>query len=412
MTDVRLEKLVSELGIENKQVLVAEDNSNTGTTLSRISAALDKQKPKSINMSIAEFDPLRVEVKSKGHSTTATDVSHPDFKTAVSIVPITKNFLPDRQIRKTAAQKIVYRGLELAENNSWASLDENAYQSIVNTEGFVKFREVYKSILKTVGDKYGYRNPYMIALELYRQLAPAQYKKNINTPQEREILSAIATASIEYPYIPEILKEKLAESEETPEYTPGKLDSWMVAGAKNMIDACFGSVAKRGGKVYIWSKGDSHRIGYERLPGAGEQEKRFNISGLSKFISDGMAKHGLTDHHFKFMALPNKTRVIDEVVCPDAAAMSGSIFIIDDDLEQIKLASVITQNAGINTEPFLMDNEQLSQSLKDATSLIEKMDSPFCFVLDMDDTLLHEQFRKEHQPVNIYLEMQRLGLVN
>ena len=93
MTDTRLEKLVAELEIQNKNVLVLEDNSNTGTTLSRISSAIEKQTPASLHISVAELDPLRVHVKSRGKPIVATDVMHPDFSTAVSVVPITRKFI-------------------------------------------------------------------------------------------------------------------------------------------------------------------------------------------------------------------------------------------------------------------------------------------------------------------------------
>jgi|GEM_PF-6713042 len=411
MTDARLEKFVSEFDIKDKNVLIIEDNSNTGTTLSRMHNVVEKQNPKSLHVSVAELDPFRVQVKAHGEPITATDITHPDFSTAVNVVPITRSFLPDRQLRKFAAQKIVYRGLEVSESATRPSLSVDDYESLHVSADFLKFEETYKDILRSVGDKYGYRNPYMIALELYKRLAPSHYKNNLNTPKEREVMSAIATAAVSYPHIPEILKEKLGQATEVSDYETGRMDPWMISGARNIIDACFNVVSKHGGKVYVWTKGDSHRIGYSRLPGTGEQMKRFNISGLSKCFEESLAFSGLTEKHFKFMALPDKARVINEIVCVDAKAAQGSVFIIDDMLDNIKTALAATRNSGVNTEVFLMDDQHHAQSLADAASLIKEINKPFFFVLDMDDTLLHEKFRKEHQPMNIYLEMQRLGLL-
>ncbi len=38
-------------------------------------------------------------------------------------------------------------------------------------------------------------------------------------------------------------------------------------------------------------------------------------------------------------------------------------------------------------------------------------DKKLVFVFDMDDTLLHEDFRKEHQPINMFLELKNLDVI-
>lgn len=409
----QLTDLISGIDINGKKVLVTEDNSNTGKTLTKMSDAIKRFEPLSVNSSLAELDPWRVFVKSKFGSIDVTDEEHPDFKTAVGVVPITRKFLPDRQVRKIAAQKVVFNGLEVNENQEETPVGDEEYQMVINSSEYNIFKASYENVLKKVGDKYGYRNPFMVAQEMILALNKSFYEKFKNTKEERKIISSVATALVKYPYLPQSIKDKLMSQQSTGVYEHGKDSPWLVEGSEALLEDCFASVARNDGTFYIWTKGDSHRKGYESLPGAHEQNFRYRISGLSELVERIKAKHNIKTNQFKFLSLPQKTRLIKELVDINAKNIGSTVFVVEDTIENIVDAKKIVTSDGIEFESFLIDRGDKGNSLVDCGKKVrdELSGKRVAFVFDMDDTLLHEDFRKEHQPIQIYFRMRELGII-
>jgi len=128
-------------------------------------------------------------------------------------------------------------------------------------------------------------------------------------------------------------------------------------------------------------------------------------------VDSALKKNGLGSESFEFVAFPKKDSAIEKIICPLAKKNSATIVLVDDALQNIKNAMIVVQGNGIEMETFMIQRERQSASLRDIDVAMQGVQSPRIFVFDMDDTLLHEKFRKEHQPVNIYLEMRKLGLV-
>ncbi|MFA5840653.1 MAG: hypothetical protein WC847_00015 [Candidatus Paceibacterota bacterium] len=413
LTDKHLDDLITEINVEGKKVLISEDNSNTGKTITKISNAVTRGNPDSVNVSLVELDPWRVFIKSKGKTAEVTNELHPDFSTAVSTVPITRKFLPDRQIRKVAIQQVIYKGLTIDQSlveNKPMSID---YEKLPENPEFLRFKELYESALKKIGDDFGYRNPFMVAQELFKKVNSVKYLEYLGTQKERDILSSMATAATTYPFLPPVLKNKLENHAEIEEYNAGIDSPWIIEGATSLLDACFSAVKKNGGAVYFWTKGDNHRKGYEPTPGAHEQVLRYQISGLEKIIEELKRKYDMSERNFKFLAMPNKLRLISEVVCPQAGKIGAEIFLVEDALGNIIDSKKISEEMGVTFNSFLINKGLKSKSIIDCRNMISNSSDPLpvIFVLDVDDTLLHEDFRKEHQPLNIFIQMKNLDLI-
>lgn len=412
LSNNQLDELLNKINLTNQNVLVTEDNSNSGKTIVKMTEAIKRKNPNNVNVSLAELDPWRVLVKSQASpNLEVTNENHPDFDTAVNTVPITRNFLPDRQMRKIFAQKVIFKDLEINKQEN-KPLTINKYSEILKNEDYKKFKSIYKEVLKKIGDKYGYRNPFMVAQEILKNINIDIYNQVKNTQKEKEILSSIATAMVAYPYIPTELRDSLKAKNSTDKYEKEKNSPWLIKGVKELLEKNFELIVKNGGALYIWTKGDHHRQGYESLPGAREQKFRYQISGLKNLIEELRDKYKISDDSFNFLSMPNKLRLIKEVISAKAKEMNSEVFIVEDSVENIIEAKKIITNNGINFNSFLVEKNNKSNSLIECSETIERMsDRKNIFVYDMDDTLLHEEFRKENQPVNIYLKLKELNLI-
>ena len=226
-------------------------------------------------------------------------------------------------------------------------------------------------------------------------------------------MSSVATASVTYPYIHTGMRTTLLNQGSVANYEYGEDSPWLIQGARELLEKSFESVARNGGALYIWTKGDFHRKGYEPLPGAHEQGFRYKISGLEKLMNELRLKYKIPEDRFKFLSLPSKLRLIKEVVNVDAKEIGAEIFVIEDTIENIVEAKRLAVNGEVAFDSFLVDRGDKAGSLVDCATKVETDlgDKKAIFVYDMDDTLLHEDFRKENQPIQIYLRMKDLGII-
>jgi hypoxanthine phosphoribosyltransferase len=99
-----------ELSVSGKDVLLLDDNSNTGLTLQIAKDALSEVGVHSVHVSLAELDPLRILYKQTDIDPPeeVANLLHPDFDSVASIVPIVVyDGSRDIQLRKLIAGSIV-----------------------------------------------------------------------------------------------------------------------------------------------------------------------------------------------------------------------------------------------------------------------------------------------------------------
>jgi len=90
--------------IEGKDILVTEDNSNSGQTAQMVYEALMGLKARSVHIGFVELDPHRIMYKQgllcEQKGTYVSNYMHPDFQSAVGILPVARYLRHDYQLRK------------------------------------------------------------------------------------------------------------------------------------------------------------------------------------------------------------------------------------------------------------------------------------------------------------------------
>lgn len=90
--------------IKGQNILVTEDNSNSGQTAQMIYEALMTLGARSVHVSFVEIDPHRVMYKQSStrekKSEYVSNYLHPDFKSAVGVLPVARHLRQDYQLRK------------------------------------------------------------------------------------------------------------------------------------------------------------------------------------------------------------------------------------------------------------------------------------------------------------------------
>jgi hypoxanthine-guanine phosphoribosyltransferase len=94
----------SEDLIKGQNILVTEDNSNSGQTAQMIYAALITLGARSVHISFVEIDPHRIMYKQSSErekkSEYVSNYLHRDFKSAVGVLPVARYLKQDYQLRK------------------------------------------------------------------------------------------------------------------------------------------------------------------------------------------------------------------------------------------------------------------------------------------------------------------------
>jgi adenine/guanine phosphoribosyltransferase-like PRPP-binding protein len=158
-TDAELCEYLGHLDIQEKDVLVAEDNSNTGATAQRITKALQDSGVSSSVVTIIEADVRRVvsnQRKGAGKSRAVANLLHPDYS-PVGIVPIIvgNSDRSSRQIRKVVAEKIIRSSKD-------SSSEATVWKTVVRPGRFGNNRDKF---FQAWNDEYGANN-WRLAWEL------------------------------------------------------------------------------------------------------------------------------------------------------------------------------------------------------------------------------------------------------
>jgi adenine/guanine phosphoribosyltransferase-like PRPP-binding protein len=108
LSQEKIVDLLRRCKIGGEPVLIVDDNSNTGSTLQRTADAALEAGALNVSAHIVELDPSRIEVKAgkfhngKGY---VVNLEHPDFETAMGIVPITRQ--KGKEVRRRKARKVL-----------------------------------------------------------------------------------------------------------------------------------------------------------------------------------------------------------------------------------------------------------------------------------------------------------------
>lgn len=113
LDDTQLHEHLDAYDLSGKNILIAEDTSNTGVTLQRMHKVLNEVNAADIHVSICEIDPIRIMIKQAlwdNPPATVANLLHPDFDTAVDVTPVSrggKSIAPDKHMRKWEALNIL-----------------------------------------------------------------------------------------------------------------------------------------------------------------------------------------------------------------------------------------------------------------------------------------------------------------
>ena len=95
--------------------------------------------------------------------------------------------------------------------------------------------------------------------------------------------------------------------------------------------------------------------------------------------------------------------------CSRRIVFLSKLFVVEDTEENVAEATKKANERNVPINSFQINKSDQANSLRLLAQQIDKINTKTLF--DMDDTLIHEAFRKEHQPINIYLELRALGLI-
>jgi len=397
-----VEKIVKQSDPTGKHVLICEDNSNTGTTLSLATDMLEASFPASCHVSMVELDPRRLEVKNRHPApvTTITNYLHPDFTTAVGIVPITTGHYPDLQLRKIAPLRRARQQQEVGFRHE--SFPSSEYGDL--PEAFLEeFNGVYKGVLRRCGDLYGYRNPYQVAASIVRHYAEQGLLGDVDIDEKYRLTQEMAYAAIHYPFLPDDIKPKLAAGQETLDYDPAA--PWIRKGAVDFMGELAAYAHEADSRVIVWTKGDSAYYSSPPYIGMEEQRTRFDLSGLHTRLDEVGFFTGVGE----FVAHPKKTALLGTNVLPKLRKFSPHVtdlVIADDSEKNLAEAAQQARRFGLTPHPInpLVHGTNRARLPELTLMAAQRAWGPTtAFIIDMDDTLLHEGFRKYHQPRNMAL---------
>ena len=93
-----------ERKLENKKILIVDDNSSTGRTVQKLYDAIKKANPMSIDVAVAEADLIRSEIDLDSQSRTMI-ASVDCYNYAIGVLPVSRNVSPKRDIKDLLERK-------------------------------------------------------------------------------------------------------------------------------------------------------------------------------------------------------------------------------------------------------------------------------------------------------------------
>jgi len=191
-----------------------------------------------------------------------------------------------------------------------------------------------------------------------------------------------------------------------PQYQRTEQQPWLI----NEVSSFFGKLKPfldtETLGLYIWTAGEDPSNSKKSYEQALEQKLKFLNSGLR----DCMLAAGLKeDEHFKVIAAPDKIPLLKKNLVD--VSTDKKIIIADDKAVNLTDAKKILTKLGFkDVQTFIVghgnkhDGHVSVKSVAEIPELIGNFSNTI-FFCDMDGVLIHEEFRNEHQPKNLYLNM-------
>lgn len=272
----------------------------------------------------------------------------------------------------------------------------------------IKSTEFYgtlKAAWAVAYEECGYYNLDAIARSFYRI---GKENGTIGEVSEEAFALLFANFAQTYPFVP----EEVMQSEDF------QGEGWLANGvddALRQMNLNISSSSSNMNALTILTAGDSDTVGRGAYLGNPEQAYRYKLSGLKDHV-DTIFK----EQTVAFIAHPFKMQIFEEQLVVNAKQTGAHIVFIDDNERNLLAAKEIANKYGV---PIICIHVGLSQTtndeylscrnLEEVAKVLQSADSKqaYSYVVDMDDVLLKEQFRREHQPKNIYFGLLENNLI-
>ncbi len=252
-----------------------------------------------------------------------------------------------------------------------------------------EFYAVLKNGWKSAYEECGYYNLDAIARAVYAEATSRGIVGSIN---EEDFVAVFKEGAIAYPFVPD-------------QYIQ---DNWPANNVQDFLNIIRTQVSATAGSVGVLTSGDSELFDSGSYQGSPEQVYRFRLSGLQRLMNDLYGPEGYT-----FIAHPFKVQEFESHILEKAKSSSSLVICIDDRVENLQKTRHLCEREGVRFVGINISSESNDADfiqcadLASAAEVITQLptDAPHMYVLDMDDVLLKEQFRKDHQAKNIYLNL-------
>jgi phosphoribosylanthranilate isomerase/hypoxanthine phosphoribosyltransferase len=278
------------------------------------------------------------------------------------------------------------------------SYEKNARIDIENTP----FYNILRLAWKQAKEECGYFNIHAIATHFCHI---AKSTGLVRANDDRQVIGDFVRSAITYPYVP----FKTRTFVQKDQYDADLTTSWMRLGARDLLSAC----AQSKSPVTVLTAGDAVGHDHAGYIGSPEQRLRFELSGLAGVVQDINANN--PGNEIQFVPHPFKLTFFNEQILPSLKGQGKVIFIDDNPINLIDAR----QQARAHGLPIrtlcigegVENGIEYCQTLEQATRLIATENAIGHIVCDMDDVLLHEGFRKYHQPRNVLTHFIKKGYI-
>lgn len=229
-------------------------------------------------------------------------------------------------------------------------------------------------------------------------------------PSKAEIEGSI-DALLNYRYLP---KYYLQKCNQKMTYKRAERIPWVISNTDKFATTVSHQIKENGLKFAIWTAGESKNSPKINVSRTDEQYKKFSASGLELLFTSASLREG---RDYDFIALPNKVEALSEYLL--SLQHPTQLIILDDRIDNLKRAKRIAESLNINNITCILIGRAISKNdgyltYESASEALSSLAiSPNALLLcDMDGVLLHEEFRNEHQPKNLFLYLREVGLLD
>lgn len=188
-------------------------------------------------------------------------------------------------------------------------------------------------------------------------------------------------------------------------YTRNSQVPWIIESTPRFLQNIRLYIEKNNMHFYVWTAGEDPVADTEEYAHTNEQRLKFIGSGLARYMSSIGLDEGV---NYTFLASPNKLPVLEGALREIDRAKP--VVVLDDKISNLDAAEKSIKAMGFtHVRTFLVnskkgDDSRLVKTVERALPYLKNLQDAIVFC-DMDGVLIHEEFRNEHQPKNLYLKM-------